>query len=146
MGSLVLGACGTLSPAPEDDEAPARSTEQMVLPDRQTSPAVMDLLERARQAAGGGDIQKAESLLERSVRIEPRNPALWNYMAKLRLEQGRHQEAEGLAAKSSALASGNPRLIADNWRIIAHARYRHGDLAGAREAELRAKGVMTGAN
>jgi predicted Zn-dependent protease len=138
LSMMALAACATRpsTTAPQEGEAPI--PEQAILPEPNTSPAVVSLVKRARVAARDGDLQRAESLLERSVRIEPRNATLWNYLARLRLEQGRLNEAQGLAAKSNALAGDNHRLAADNWRIIAHARYQNGDVAGAKQAQARA--------
>ena len=82
--------------------------------------------------------RKAEARLERALRIEPRNAALWYYMAKLRLHQGQYSQAAGLAAKSNSLDKGDRILQADNWRIIAHARYQNGDIAGAQRAQQKA--------
>ncbi len=110
---------------------------KMIVPGAQTSPAVVSLLEQARTATQQGDVQRAEVLLERTVRIEPKNAILWNYLAKIRLQQGRFNEAAGLAQKSNVLAKGDKKLQIDNWRIIAHARNRNGDLAGAREAQIK---------
>jgi hypothetical protein len=76
------------------------------------------------------------------VRIEPRNPALWNYLAKLRLHQGRLQEAMNLASKSNALAGANNKLKAANWRIIAHARFQSGNIPGAKQAETKADALL----
>ena len=98
----------------------------------------MSLLGKAREATLAGDYQRAEVLLERTVRIEPRNASLWNYLAKLRLQQGRYQEAIGLATKSNNLAKENKTLLADNWRIIAHAKYQLGDYPGAEKAQTKA--------
>jgi tetratricopeptide (TPR) repeat protein len=140
--ATLLSGCSVMSPSSRPAQQEGPGSEEVLLPGSQTSPAVMDLLTRARQAAAQGDIPKAESLLERSVRIEPRNATLWNYLAKLKLEQGRTQEAQGLAAKSTALAANNNRLVADNWRIIAHALYQSGDIAGARKAEARAREIL----
>jgi tetratricopeptide (TPR) repeat protein len=110
---------------------------KMILPGPHTSPAVVSLLEQARTATQQGDVQRAEVLLERTVRIDPKNAILWNYLAKIRLQQGRFNEAAGLAQKSNVLAKGDKKLQIDNWRIIAHARHRNGDLAGSREAQIK---------
>lgn len=119
-------------------ELPGEDPEQTVLPDRNTSDAVLSLLNKARAATRSGDYQRAEVLLERTVRIEPKNASLWHYLAKLRLAQKRFAEAVGLAQKSNNLARSNNKLKADNWRIIAHARYQTGDIAGAEQAQSRA--------
>ncbi len=64
-------------------------------------------------------------------------------MAKLRLHQGRLNQAAGLAAKSNSLdREQNRQLQADNWRIIAHARYRNGDIAGARAAQQHVDALL----
>ena len=135
--SLLPIACTTTS-RPPSLEVPKEAPNKVIYPSPQTSPAVVDLLNQARAATQRGHLRRAEVLLERTVRIEPRNPTLWNYLAKLRLHQGRLQQAMGLAAKSNALAAGNNKLKADNWRIIAHARYQQGDVAGAKQAQQHA--------
>jgi cytochrome c-type biogenesis protein CcmH/NrfG len=73
------------------------------------------------------------------LRIEPRNPALWQELAHVRLEQGKYQQAENLAAKSNALAGDNKHLSAENWRIIGQARSQQGDYQGAQAAFERAE-------
>ena len=110
----------------------------VIAPRRGTSAAVLDLLERARAASRRGELHKAEALLERAIRIEPKNPVLWHYMAKVHLHRGRARRAAGLAARSNSLAGDDATLRADNWRIIAHARQAMGDPAGARAAQARA--------
>jgi tetratricopeptide (TPR) repeat protein len=139
--SLFPIACTTTRPPAL--EVPSEPANKLIYPSPQTSPAVVDLLNQARAATQAGKLQRAEVLLERTVRIEPRNPTLWNYLAKLRLHQGRLQEAMGLAAKSNALSSSSDdKLKADNWRIIAHARYQHGDIVGAKKAQMKADALL----
>lgn len=137
---LFLSACSITRPPGID--VPGEDPARTILPDNKTSPAVVKLLNHAREATQEGDYQKAEALLERTVRIEPRNAALWHYLAKLRLHQGRLKEAIGLASKSNSLARSNNRLKADNWRIIAHARHQSGDIYGAKEAQRKSEGYL----
>jgi predicted Zn-dependent protease len=136
---LLPIACTTTHPPAL--EIPGEPADKIIYPAPETSPAVVKLLNQARTATQQGQLQRAEALLERTVRIEPRNPTLWHYLAKLRLHQGRLQEAMGLAAKSNALAGNNRKLKADNWRIIAHARYQKGDVYGAKEAQAKADAI-----
>lgn len=139
--SLFPIACTT--PRPPALDVPAEPANKVIYPSPRTSPAVVALLNQARAATQQGQLQRAEVLLERSVRIEPRNPTLWNYLAKLRLHQGRLKQAIGLAAKSNALAAnGDNKLKGDNWRIIAHARFQTGDVYGAKEAEMKADALL----
>jgi len=129
-------ACTTTHPPAL--QVPDEASDKIIYPSQQTSPAVVKLLNQAHTAIEKGDYPRADVLLERAVRIEPRNPALWNYLAKLRLHEGHLQQAMDLAAKSSALAGNDNKLRADNWRIIAHARYQGGDMVGAKNAEQKA--------
>lgn len=134
-----LSGCTTPTKQPEGfDIEPSDTTRPRVLPDSHTSKAALQLLAQARQAARSGELDVAEARLERALRIEPRNAVLWHYMAKLRLHQGQYSQAAGLAAKSNSLDRGDRVLQADNWRIIAHARYQAGDLAGAERAQQKA--------
>lgn len=139
---LVLVGCTTTKQQPSV-LLPGEDPEKTVAPDRETSPAVISLLEKARDATRAGEYQRAEVLLERTVRIEPRNASLWHYLAKLRLHQTRYKEAIGLAQKSNNLAHSNDHLKADNWRIIAHAKYQLGDIPGAQAAQTKAKNLTS---
>lgn len=135
---LMLGACAS---APQQsggfDVGEGKAQGEQILPDSRTSKTVLALLDNAQQAAQAGQLHTAEAQLERALRIEPRNAVLWHYMAKLRLHQDRISEAAGLAAKSNSLAGKDPQLKADNWRIIAHARLRQGDMKGAEQAQQK---------
>jgi tetratricopeptide (TPR) repeat protein len=111
---------------------------QVIKPGSQTGDAVKALLVDARGAASSGNIDRAESLLERALRIEPRNAVLWHYMAKMKLHQGRYSKAIGMAAKSNSMVRGDKALMADNWRIIAHAENWLGNIDKSQKAQQRA--------
>ena len=123
---LTLAGCAVLQPGVSQPQA-SRNT------------AVVALLDQSRTQASSGRLGEASASLERALRIEPRNPALWQELARIRLDQGQFREAENLAAKSNALAGENRGLRAGNWRIIGQARTSLGDLQGAREAFERAE-------
>jgi len=95
---------------------------------------VLALLTQADQERAAGQLPAAGASLERALRIEPRNPVLWQKLARVRLEQGEYRQAENLAAKANALAPDNRSLRAENWRIIGQARQGLGDQAGAEAA------------
>ena len=96
--------------------------------------AVIALADAARADAASGKLDAAAASFERALRIEPRNPVLWQELAKLRLQQGQYQQAEGLAARSNGWAGDNKTLRAENWRIIGQARLKRGDYPGAQSA------------
>ena len=120
FAALFLTGCALMQPA----APPAPSN----------NPAVQALLNKSHDEAAAGQMDAAGANLERALRIEPRNPVLWQELARVRLDQGQYQQAENLAAKSNALAGGNRYLQTENWRIIGEARNRRGDLEGARAA------------
>jgi len=105
------------------------------------STAVVALLEDAEQQSGAGRLDTAAVSLERALRIEPRNAQVWYRLARVRLEQGKLDQAEGLATKSMVLAGDNRQLRADNWRLVAQIRQRRGDEPGARAASAKASAL-----
>ena len=139
---FVLTACGTLATKDDRYVVETEDAKTKVRPQAGTSKAVLALLSKARQAAMDGELARSEAFLERALRIEPRNPVLWHYMAKLRLHQGRLKQAVGLAAKSNSLDRNDKTLQADNWRIIAHAKHQQGDTEGAKRAQAKVDALL----
>ena len=99
-------------PAPPLPE-PAARTETL---------AIAGLLDGARADAAAGRLANAAASLERALRIEPRNPRLWQELARVRLKQGDFVQAENLAARSNSYAGSDSGLRAENTRIIEDAR------------------------
>jgi len=136
---LIVVACASSPSSSTKVTNEAVVQNENITPPETTNKAALKLLASSREAALEGNLGKAEAYLERALRIDSRNAVLWHYMAKLRLKQGQLEQAAGLAAKSNSLDnSKNTVLQADNWRIIAHARYQSGDTAGARAAQKTA--------
>jgi len=126
----IMGGCATVQPPapvsePVPPPAPAPST---------TNAAVASLVTSARADAAAGRLVQAAASLERALRIEPRNPHLWQELARVRMKQGDYAQVESVAARSNSWAGGDNRLRAENWRLIAQAREARGDAAGARAA------------
>lgn len=119
---LLLASCAVLRPTPVISE----------------NPAVLGLLEQARADGAENKLQSAVAGIERALRIEPRNPWLWQELARLHLAQGDHAQAESMAARSNSWAGSDAALRAANWRIIAAARSARGDVDGAQVATTRA--------
>jgi tetratricopeptide (TPR) repeat protein len=116
----LLAGCATapdLPPvgAPEPTPVPAPSP-------RAENIAVAGLMETARSDAASGRLPNAAASLERALRIEPRNPRLWQELARVRLKQGQYGQAESLAARSNSYAGGDSALRAENTRLIGEAR------------------------
>lgn len=107
--------------------------------DEQLDGPVLALLTAAQQQQGSGDLNGAASSLERAQRIAPREPQVLYRLAEVRLAQGDAAQAEQFARRGLSYASGRPALQASLWNLIAQARERQGDSAGAAQARERAK-------
>lgn len=100
-----------------------RPSPQPVYTRPEPAKAVQVLLRRAADQRAAGQLVAAAGSLERALRIEPRNPVLWNQLAHVRMEQQQYHLASGLAAKSNAFAAtGDHALRQDNQAIIARAK------------------------
>lgn len=125
--AVLIAGCATApqppTPAPEPAAvpAPAPAPEPAPAP-RSENIAVAGLMEGARADLAAGRLANAAASLERALRIEPRNPRLWQELARVRLKQGEYAQAESLAARSNAWAGGDERLRAENLRLIEEAR------------------------
>lgn len=154
---LTLAACtvsppvSTPLPQPQPESVPESVPQSMpVLPPpepaplpqaptaRPVNPALQSLVAQAEQRQRQGDAATAASLLERAIRIAPRDPAGYEALSQLRWQQGRMQEAEQLALRALAL----PQLTAEEkqrlWQRVADCRQARGDETGADSARQRA--------
>lgn len=107
--------------------------------DEQLDGPVLALLTTAQQQQSGGDLNGASSSLERAQRVAPREPQVLYRLAQVRMAQGDAPQAEQLARRGLGFASGRPDLQASLWGIIAQAREKQGDAAGAALARQKAK-------
>ena len=103
--------------------------------------AVSSLVESAHADAAAGHLANAAASMERAIRLAPRNPRLWQELARLRLQQGEFAQAEHVALRSNSLTRGDTSLRFENWNIIAQSREARGDTAGASSARALAKRI-----
>jgi len=129
LAAILTGCATVYHPVPAPAPAPAPATAAPT-----ESIAIAGLMESARADTSAGRLANAAASLERALRIEPRNPRLWQELARVRLKQGDYAQAENTAARSNSWAGGDSGLRAENWRLIAQAREARGDAEGARAA------------
>lgn len=150
MAASLTGCVGW-TPPPEG--APEREVEARVRePAREDSagvqvfplqnPAVKELRVEASEAESAGDFNKAAVLLERALRIQPRDPELLQSMAEVQLRMKDYEQALSFAVQSYDSGPRVGEICSRNWRTIGVARDRLGDGNGAREAEQRAAECM----
>jgi len=131
--AVAVASCATVRqpepgapiPVPAPLPEPAARTENL---------AIAGLVDGARADAAAGRLANAAASLERALRIEPRNPRLWQELARVRLKQGDYAQVESTAARSNSWAGSDNALRVENWRLIAHARDARGDAEGAKAA------------
>ena len=134
LALVLLAGCATPEQRPEPaPEAPPPVAAAPAPQPRETT-AIAGLMESARTDSAAGNLASAAASLERALRIEPRNPRLWQELARVRLKQGQHAQAESIAARSNSWAGDDRGLRAENWRIIAESRRARGDSEGAKAA------------
>lgn len=102
------------------------------------NPAVIALLDGARQQQKQGEYRSAQSSLERAQRIAPRDPQVYLQLADLRRQQGQYLQAEQLALKGLTLARGRSTMERKLWILIADIRGEGGDHQGAADARSKA--------
>ena len=117
--------------------APAASKRLAAL-----NPAIVSLLNDTHRLSAAGRHDGAATTLERALQIEPEDAGLWHRLARVRLDQGKADLTEALAAKSNSLAADDPNLQSQNWLLIAKARARLGDAAGAADARAQAARLL----
>lgn len=148
---LVLGlsACATQAPAPVEDRvveeqvrAPAREDSAGVQVYPLKNPAVAELTDQADRAEAAGDLDQAAILLERAMRIQPRDPELLQHMAEVQLQRGQYEQALSFATRSHDIGPRVGELCARNWRTMSVAQERLGRAPEAREALSRADRCM----
>jgi cytochrome c-type biogenesis protein CcmH/NrfG len=137
--AIFLAACATAPEGPSEPAPPATPESTPPPVARSENVAVAGLMESARADAAAGKLSTAAASIERALRIEPRNPRLWQELARVRLQQTQFVQAENMAARSNSYAAGDNALRAENWRLIAQAREARGDADGARSARESAE-------
>ncbi|MDX2421405.1 MAG: tetratricopeptide repeat protein [Amphritea sp.] len=103
-----------------------------------SNPAVVALLDGAKQQQQQGEYRTAQSSLERAQRIAPRDPQVYFQLADLRRQQGQYLQAEQLALKGLTLARGQTAQERKFWILIADIRSEGGDHQGAADARAKA--------
>ena len=102
-----------------------------------------ELLADAGQAETGGDYDQASVLLERALRIQPRDPEILQHMAEVQLRKKDYEQALTFAVRSYDIGPRVGEICSRNWRTISVARGHLGDNGGSEQAEQRASACMS---
>lgn len=148
--AVFLGACATTqAPAPDGSHEvetrvrqPAQQDSAGVQVFPLENPAVTELLADASAAESSGRYEQASMLLERALRIQPRNPEILQNMAEVQLQVRDYEQALNFASRSYDLGPRVGEICSRNWRTIGVSREHLGDHRGSVEAEQRAQTCM----
>jgi tetratricopeptide (TPR) repeat protein len=99
------------------------------------------LVKQGRAQSVKGEFPAAIATLERALRIEPDNPLVWLELGQVHLSARNPSQAESMARKAVALATGNPAVQASGWRLAGDALRSRGRDLDATEAYQRANAV-----
>ncbi len=116
--TILLGQGCTLAPRDDNQVNPQYQI--------QYNERTGELQLQAENAAKVKDFNRAELLLERAIRIEPRNGNLWYSLAKVNLAQDKYDLAVQCSRKSNSLAGNLSALYIANQKLIelAHKRMK----------------------
>lgn len=117
-------------PAIKVNPQAARSLEQ-----DKPLPAVLALWQQSQREQRVGQYERAAASIERALHIDPRNPWLYQGLAKINIALRRFDLAEGQALKANSLARNNAFLQLENWRMLAVIRRERKNPSGASEAD-----------
>jgi len=98
------------------------------------NPAVVALGRDAMEAEQAGDLERAEMLLERALRLDGRDPAILQQMAELHLARGRLDQAGSFARRSFELGPQVGEICQRSLRTLIVVHERSGEWEQAREA------------
>jgi hypothetical protein len=105
-----VGASRPLPGPPRDVPAPR--------PQSDASGASVVLLEQSRAQRASGSLPAARASLERALRLDPNNAALWLELGELELSTGNTAQAATMARKAMTLTGRDARLSARAERLL----------------------------
>lgn len=142
--TLLLSSCSVKQPVPLH-RSPAKSGQTRQSPPPKQVPSIASphpaqpepaisyaprlgagstLYTSAQDAMARGNDQQAEMLMERALKIEPRNAHYWYTMARVKFRQHQYSQTVHLCSKSKSLAGGERHLLQLNDELSARARER----------------------
>jgi len=105
--------------AAAEERAPVYNTPPSSLGNNSAVIALLDSAEKQRQS---GDYMRAAAILERAIRISPRDPELYYQLAQVRYLQGNYHQTDQLCRKAISLAAGNKKVLAKSRALMDKAR------------------------
>lgn len=105
------------------------------------SPAARSLIVQADQMMAQGNHQAAISQLERAQRISPRSAEVYYKLSEAYVAMDNLGAAEQFTLKGLSVTGTDTRLQKAGWSLLADIRRARGNVAGADQAEQRARAL-----
>lgn len=125
------------APVPDPAPAPLPPPLRESVPVAEEGKAAGTLLASARQNVRSGQFSQAEMMLERALRLEPRNARLWHEMARVKYGQRDYGQVVQFCIKSNSLAGKDYGLMQQNWLLMERAYEQLGEPEKARQARIK---------
>lgn len=103
------------------------------------SPAMQNLLEQSDQSINAQNWTQAVAVLERALRINPKQAEAWSRMAVVYLGKSQPEQSINMAKRSNSYASRNTTLKAYNWVLMSRAYNQLNQPQLAEQALLRSQ-------
>lgn len=137
LGVLLLSGCSGFPVTTQEEEGPGKGTatpepvpEVAPLPEPSSAPgrapAVVALLEMARDDRAQGRDEQAAVRIERALRIAPRDPELWLALAHIYYDGGDFKSAAQFADKARRLSGFDEGLKKQADALWSEARRQGG--------------------
>ncbi len=91
--------------------------------------------------ASSANAARSASTIERALRIEPNNPLLWIEYGQVRMAESNYAQAESMARKALATATGDARAQSAAWQLLADSYKGRNRNSEAQEAEAKARAL-----
>lgn len=95
------------------------------------------LLKDGQKALESGDVARAEMLIGRALRVEPKNGDLWFVMARVKLAKGDPAQAVQFCLKSISLGGGHHALLVADYQVMERAYRQMGNRQQAADARRK---------
>ncbi len=101
--AALLAACSAPAPVPAPAPAPPSSGRVDSYPNN----ASLGLIDQGRRARLAGDYERADGLLQRAQRVEPRNAVVYMELSRLYRDKGDQEAARHVAERGLLYCDGN---------------------------------------
>ena len=106
-------------------------------PNAASNSAALLLLAQSESLRTEGKDEQAIAMVERAIRLEPRNGDLWVQLGRLNYETNEYARAEQYARRGISLTQAGSETSKRGWLLLADVSEARGDIEGANQIRSR---------